>query len=264
MSEQVSEQAKKKERVLIKLGGSVLQDDELLASIVEDIAYFQQKYQVIIVHGGGPAINLELTNRQITWSFVDGLRVTTPAMMDVIESVLCETVNPRIVSALRKQNIQAMGFSGASAKTILCQPKKVELGLVGEVIKIQTQWLENIIEAHTIPVIAPVGVDIHGQAYNINADTAAAQMAMALKVNELIYLTDQDGIWDQDKKILPRLNSLDLKSLVESQVVQGGMRVKVDSIQEALKNNINGIRILNAKQKQILRDYKNCGTLCIL
>lgn len=193
----------KSSRVLIKLGGASFQDETTLETVAQALKQFRRYgYQVILVHGGGPSINAELTRRGITWSFQQGQRVTTPEMMDVIESVLCGDINSKLVRFLGSHNIPAVGLSGADNRLLLCQQASSSLGQVGNVQEVTTQWVEGILklEDSPIPVIAPIGVGLSGEAYNINADWAAAHLAAALKVEYLIFLTDQQGILDPDRK----------------------------------------------------------------
>lgn len=262
-------------RIVVKFGGSVLQDDLLLQTICEDMAKIRQAgIELVVVHGGGPAINEELNRRGIQWSFVEGLRVTTPEMMNVIEMVLCGQVNKRIVRALHRTGVRANGFSGADAATLLCKQADDRLGLVGLIESVDTQLIEASLRLSSdlegrrtgIPVIAPVGVGCDGLAYNVNADWAAARVASTLGVGKMIFLTDQDGVLDADKKLMPELSSRQLDALVSSGVVKDGMLAKVRTILHALENGVTNVSVLNARRPQVLIEEilgdGAHGTLC--
>ena len=187
--------------ILIKLGGAALQDASLVHSICEDLIRIRSVgISVVIVHGGGPAINEELTRRGITWDFFEGQRITTPEMMEVIEATLCGTVNRRIVRTLNSAGVKAAGISGTDGRTLLCKVADPRLGQVGAVETVQTELIQSVLALKdeyghpAIPVIAPIGLGREGSAYNINADWAAAKIASALNVKKLFFLTDQDGI----------------------------------------------------------------------
>ncbi|MGZ5279124.1 MAG: acetylglutamate kinase, partial [Pseudobdellovibrionaceae bacterium] len=240
----------KSSRVLIKLGGASLQDETVLMTLSEALKQFRKYgYQVILVHGGGPAINAELTRRGIQWNFIQGQRVTTPEMMGVIEDVLGVEVNGKLVRHLEAEGIPAMGLSGADKKTLLCQAASTELGQVGAIQEVMTSWVESIFASsgNPIPVIAPIGVGLDGEAYNINADWAASYLATALNAEYLIFLTDQSGILDLQKQLIDRLSEDQLESLVSEEVVTGGMLTKTRALLYALKNGVKAVRVMNTK-----------------
>lgn len=262
-------------KIVIKLGGSVLQDDALLERICEDIAIVRRVgVQVVIVHGGGPAINEELKRRGIEWKFVEGLRVTTPAMMDVIEMVLCGTVNRRIVRGLNAAGLKAVGFSGCDAGTVVCKQQDERLGQVGAIERVNTQLIEQVLGMkddlgyRAVPVIAPIGIGRDGDAFNVNADWVASRVASALGTTKMIFLTDQDGILDGNGKLLPQLDAGDLEQLIEDGVVKEGMLAKTRTILHALQNNVTNVHILNAKRHDALIEElftdTGSGTVCRL
>lgn len=261
--------------IMIKLGGSILQDDSLLDSIASDIwAAHSVGVRVVVVHGGGPSINQELERRKITWEFVDGLRVTTPEMMNVIEMVLCGQVNRRIVRALNKTGLRAVGFSGADAFTLMCKPTSKKLGLVGEIQNVNFQLIDQVLNMQDdlgrrgVPVIAPIGTDRTGQAYNINADWAASRIASQLGVTKMLFLTDQDGILDQDGKLMPELDAGELLQLIEDGTVKGGMLAKAKTVLYAVQHKVTDVHILNARRPHALVEElftdAGIGTVCRL
>jgi len=261
------------ETLLIKLGGAALREAPLVESLCEDLALIRSVgLKVILVHGGGPAINEALTKHNITWSFHEGQRITTPEMMEVIETTLCGKVNRSIVRLLNKNNISSMGFSGTDARLIECKALDPKLGLVGKVTKINVEFIESLLASQskntygTIPVIAPVGYGPHGQAYNLNADWAATAIASSLKLKKMIFLTDQDGILDENQKLIATLGSGDLLDLIERGVISGGMLAKARTIIDALSNGVRNIHILNGKHPHALIEElfseNGVGTLC--
>ncbi len=256
----------KSSRVLIKLGGASLQDETVLMTLSEALKQFRKYgYQVILVHGGGPAINAELTKRGIQWNFIQGQRVTTPEMMGVIEDVLFGEVNQKLVSHLEAQGIPVRGLSGAQNKTLLCQSASRELGQVGAIQQVMSTWIEEILASPEapIPVIAPIGVGASGEAYNINADWAASHLASALNAEYLIYLTDQSGILNLQKQLIDHLSEQDLEDLVTKEVVTGGMLTKTRALLYALQNGVKAVRVMNTKDtiKGLWSD--RIGTWCV-
>ncbi len=261
--------------IVVKLGGSVLQDEGLLHSICRDLSMIRKVgVAVVVVHGGGPEINQELTRRGIEWSFVNGLRVTTPEMMEVVEMVLCGKVNRRIVRALGEAGLKPVGFSGADAATLVCKASDAKLGRVGEIERVGTRLINDVLAIEDelgvrgIPVLAPVGLGRDGLSYNINADWAASRVATELGVTKMLFLTDQDGILDPQGKLLPELDAGELEQLIEDGVVKGGMLAKAQTILHALKNRVTNVHVLNARRPHALIEElftdRGVGTVCRL
>ena len=262
-------------RIVVKFGGSVLQDEVLLKAICEDmVAIRRVGVELLVVHGGGPAINAELKVRGIEWSFIEGQRVTTPEMMNVIEMVLCGQVNKRIVRSLYLAGAKAVGFSGADAGTLICRRADERLGQVGVIERVNTQLidhalgLEDELGKRGIPVIAPVGLGRDGTAYNVNADWVGSRVASALGVTKMIFLTDQDGILDANGKLIPELDAGELEQLIEDGVVRDGMLAKARTILHALQNKVTDVHVLNARRPNALIEElftdKGSGTVCRL
>lgn len=238
------------DRVVLKLGGSSLQDPSALKEVIESIrGYLRYEYQVIVVHGGGPAINAELTRKGISWKFINGQRQTTSEMIDVIEDVLVNQVNMDLVTQLNRANLKAVGLSGAQNQTLMCQQLSEELQHVGTIDHVNTHAIEAILneKANNIPVIAPIGLGRQGEKYNINADWAAAKMAIALKAKKLIFLTDQNGILNQSGELIEDASLDFLNDLIETKTVTGGMYTKVLTIKDALSHGVPQVRVLNGK-----------------
>ena len=262
-------------KIVVKLGGSVLQDDVLLESICEDLAAIRKVgVSLVIVHGGGPAINEELKRRGIEWKFVEGLRVTTPEMMDVIEMVLCGRVGRRIVRGLNAAGLRAVGLSGCDAMTLLCKKADERLGQVGAIERVNTQLIDEVLALQdelgprAVPVIAPVGIGRDGTAFNINADWVASRIASELGTTKMIFLTDQDGILDANGKLLPELDAGELEQLIEDGVVKDGMLAKARTILHALQNKVTNVHVLNARRPHALIEElftdSGSGTVCRL
>lgn len=253
-------------RVLIKLGGAALKDDSVLATVTEALhQYRKYGYQPILVHGGGPAINAELTRRGISWSFVKGQRVTTPEMMDVIEGTLCGQINRKLTRHFIGGGLPAFGFSGADGKTLLCSPASQELGRVGLVQSVDTRYVEGLlsIPMAPLPVIAPIGIGGEGESYNLNADWAASRLAQALGCKYLIFLTDQKGILGQDGRLLSKIRHDDLQTLVDNDVVTDGMLTKTLSVISALQGGVSAVRIMDAKASIDGLWSNQIGTWCL-
>lgn len=257
------------ETILIKLGGAVLQDSSLVSAICEDLNHIRSVgVRIVLVHGGGPAINQELKARGIQWEFIEGQRVTTPEMMDVIEMVLCGLVNRRIVRSLNGAGVKAIGMSGADASTLLCQQASAKLGQVGKINSVDTSVIDSMLNADMVPVIAPVGVGLEGEAFNINADWAASRIAQALGIKKVLFLTDQDGILNLRGTLIQELDAAELEALIETDVVHGGMLAKAQTVVHALRNGVNDVHILNARRPHGLIEelftVGGVGTICRL
>ncbi len=244
--------------VLIKIGGSILENSELLQCVCQNLMRIQSAgISLVIVHGGGPAINYELTLRGIQWEFYQGQRITTHEMMEVIEMTLCGKVNRQIVRTLNTAGLRAVGMAGTDGKMLLCSRAESRLGNVGVVKSVDVSFVSMVLSSKNpvIPVIAPVGVGGDGNALNVNADWAASFIAQALGINRIVFLTDQDGILDAQGNFLPELDSHQLEDLVSSEVVEGGMLTKVRAILNLLNNKTCEVRVINGKQTHALAEH---------
>lgn len=258
--------------LVIKIGGRGLIDAHALAGLARDLKTFLSTGQsVVVVHGGGPAINEELTRRGITWNFIDGQRVTTPEMMDVIEMVLCGDMNRKVVRALVAEGVDAVGFSGVDGQTLQCSQFSPDLDRVGRIDRVNTKWLVTMIRNGGVPVLAPIGGNAAddgdkttcNSAYNINADWVAARVAVALQAKRLVFLTDQNGILDANGEVMATLGESELAHLVTGQVVTGGMLAKVQTIRYALANGVADVCVAHAA-KGLLAGLQDSGTRCSL
>lgn len=246
---------------VIKLGGRGLIEPATLKLVASQIVRLKEfGLKIAVVHGGGPAINEELTSRGITWSFLNGQRVTTPEMMDVIEMVLCGSMNRKVVHALQAAGIDAVGFSGVDGRTFQCSQLDPELQQVGHIDEVRSKWIEAILGAGGVPVIAPIGGSSEGLAYNINADWAAARLAGALAATKLVFLTDQKGILNAKGEPISEMDETGLESLITDGVVTGGMLTKTNTILHALRSGVENVQVLHAQAGL----WADAGTSCQL
>lgn len=256
--------------LLIKVGGSILHEEQHIASLCDDVKKIKDAgYNIILVHGGSKAINDALSVYGIHSEFVDGLRVTSSAAMNVIEQVLCGQVNKLLVRKLNSLSVSAVGLSGVDQQMLLCDVYSKIHGYVGDIKKVNIDIIQHLVSLkhpHVVPVIATIGVDHEGNALNVNADMAACHIANALGVDQVIYLTDQDGIYDKQGNVFSKLFEDDLQTLITQSIVSGGMLVKTNAVLASLRAGLNQIMILNGKQKQVLLNavlnHRQVGTLC--
>lgn len=232
-----------RKRMVIKLGGSTLEG--LNESFFENFKKLQESgVELIITHGGGPAINRELTERGIKSHAINGIRVTSEAVMDIVQSTLLGKVNPALVHELTTAGIAAIGLNGFDAQLIIADYlDKDVFGFVGEVKTVNTFLLEALINAGVVPVIACVGADIHGQALNINGDTIASEIALALEADSLLLVTDVNGIRINDEyqsKVTPSF----INQWIQEGYIYGGMIPKVQGALECLNAGIPSVQIV--------------------
>lgn len=253
------------QRVLIKVGGAALKDDSVLEIVTQAIQrYRRNSYKVVVVHGGGPAINAALEAKGIKWNFVDGQRVTTPEMMNVIETTLCGEVNRKLVRYMGGSGLPVVGFSGTDNHTLMCARLSEALGQVGQIQAVNCAWMEVLMRLPSapIPVMAPIGIGHEGEAFNINADWAATKLAVALGVEQLIFLTDQKGILDGKKKLIESTTPEELQALMDDGTIQGGMMTKARAIMHARKSGIETVRVLNGLDALAAVNDQSLGTVC--
>lgn len=257
--------------LVIKCGGSVL--EEIPESFFENIIKIKNsgKWNPILVHGGGPLISKMLESLEIKTEFVDGLRVTTNEVLDVVEMVLSGVVNKQLVRKFIELGGSAFGISGVDGSLLKAQPisNHSKLGFVGEVVDVKTPLLTQIINNGFIPIVSPLGINDEGQRYNINGDLAAAAVAKSLKAN-LCMVTNIDGIysWENGEKvILHEITKQQAEALIEEGVIRDGMIPKVNSALEALLEGVPEVTIINGSDKESLIKYcegKKVGTKIVV
>lgn len=234
--------------IVVKYGGAAMEDPELMTQVVADLELLKlMGMRVVLVHGGGKAINKLLGDLQLPVSFKNGLRVTDDATMEAVQMVLVGKVNQQLVWALNEYGNNAVGISGADGKTFKCKQVDPDLGRVGQVTKVNTHLIESILDDGYVPVIASVGSGPDGF-YNVNADVAASQVAQALHADTLVYLTDVDGFYreygDEDS-LISNMSKAEAHELLEGGTLASGMIPKIRSIVEALDEGVRDVRILN-------------------
>ena len=254
-----------KEKIVIKYGGNVLIDRDVFNNFISDINVLNRLgLSVIVVHGGGPRIKRELDKKNIVSKFINGLRVTDKNIINTVEEVLID-FNKDIVSSLKKLGTEAASFHTKSDNVIEVEPGREELGFVGIPNNINDDLIQNALNENKIPIIAPLGLGKDNQTYNINGDTAASAIAKKLKSRRLILMTNVEGVYDDQKKLISEIKPLDLENLIKWKVVQGGMIPKIENCVDAVQNGVRGVVILDGrKPHSILHEIfsdKGSGTL---
>jgi acetylglutamate kinase len=242
-------------RAVIKYGGAAMVDPVLKRNFAQDVVLLQAAgLRPVIVHGGGPDITRMLDRLGHKTQFVDGQRVTGAEEMAVVEMVLNGKVNTEIVSLINTFGGRAIGLSGKDAgllqsRKLATRPGKPDLGFVGEVEAVGSEVLEMFFEKGFMPVISPVGMGPDGESFNINADVAAAEIAVASKASKLIFLTDVAGILDENGRLISELRSADLHGrLEEGTTVKGGMQVKAQAILRALEGGVEAVHVVDGRE----------------
>ncbi len=237
--------------VVIKYGGNAMINEQLKQQVMEDIVLLWLiGVKVVLVHGGGPEISDIMAKLGKKPEFVDGLRVTDKETIDIVQMVLAGKVNKTLVNLLEKQGGKAIGISGMDGRLIEAEMKDPRLGYVGKITSINIAPVVDLLEKEYIPVISTVGCDKDGNAYNINGDTAAAQIAGALHAERLIMMTDIDGILrdkDDASTLISELTVKEAKSLYAEGVISGGMIPKVDCCIEAIEHGVQNVVIMDGR-----------------
>lgn len=238
--------------VVVKYGGAAMKDSTLKASVVRDIVFMAcVGIRPVVVHGGGPEINTWLTKLNIEPQFKDGLRVTDAQTMDVVEMVLVGRVNKELVSLINQAGGAAVGLCGKDGNLITARSQgDSDVGFVGDVTNVEPGLVKALVEDGYIPVISSVASDESGQAYNINADTVAGELAAALNAEKLILLTDTRGILQDYKNpdtLIPKLDIKTARQLIDDGVVAGGMIPKVKCCVRSLAQGVGATHILDGR-----------------
>jgi acetylglutamate kinase len=245
--------------VVVKYGGNALAgatESDALALFAEDIVLMRLVgLKPIVVHGGGPQISDLMSRLGKVSEFRDGLRVTDAETVDIARMVLSGQVNPQIVAAINVHGRFAVGVSGEDASLITASAKNPELGFVGEVDRINPGILTRLLDDEFIPVVATIGTDATGQAYNINADTVAGAIAEALGAEKLVYLTDIEGlrrVVDDPTSLIRQTSPDELDSLMADGTIAGGMIPKVESCVRAVRGGVRRAHILDGRIPHVL------------
>lgn len=247
--------------VVVKYGGHAMGEEHLALEFGRDIALLKQVgINPVIVHGGGPQINAMLKRLAIQSTFIDGLRVTDAAMVEVVEMVLAGTVNKYVANLITRAGALAVGISGKDGNMIRARKltrtrmdpdsrieQALDLGFVGEPSAVDVRVIHALTGGGLVPVIAPVGVGSDGQTYNINADTVAAAVAGALNATRLLMLTDVAGVLRKDKQLIPELTLSEVEARIADGTITGGMIPKVENCVDAVRQGVKGAVILDGR-----------------
>ena len=235
---------------VVKIGGSTLGSDD--TSLRDIVAQHGKDRRYIVVHGGGALISQWLDQLNIETEFLDGLRVTSESALEVVISVLRGIVNTSLVSEINSLGGRAIGLSGIDDQLILAHQTDPKLGLVGKISQIRPEILMHLLSEQYIPVVAPVGIAPPTQALNINADTAAGEIARAINAEELIFLTDVDGLQNKNGETLHLVDKHKIEELVSDGTLTGGMIPKTDACLRAAEVGIKARIINGTKQSALL------------
>ncbi|MDK9716627.1 MAG: acetylglutamate kinase [Trichlorobacter sp.] len=247
---------------VIKYGGHAMSDERLKESFALDVIMLKSLgINAVIVHGGGPQINETLKRYGIVSEFVRGMRVTDSETMSVVEMVLVGQVNKEVVGYLNQHGGKAVGLCGKDGSLLLSRKllqevtaengtvEQIDIGYVGDVVKVNTDLIKTLEQGGYLPVIAPVGVGLEGESYNINADVVAGRVAAALNAEKLILLTDTPGVLDKDKKLIQKISVAQMHVLIEDESITGGMIPKVVCCAEALNDGVKKAHIIDGRME---------------
>jgi acetylglutamate kinase len=243
--------------IVVKYGGHAMEGGLASENFAQDIVLMKQTgIAPVVVHGGGPQIGALLKKLAIPSNFVDGLRVTDKATMEVVEMVLSGTINKQIVTGINSAGGRAVGLSGKDGNLVMA--RKIERHkidpetLESEPEKVDPEVLRSTMASNLIPVVAPIGVGAAGETYNINADTVAGAVAGAMNAARLLLLTDVEGVLDRDGKLIPRLTAAEARRLISEGTISGGMIPKIETAIEAVESGVEAAVILDGRIPHVL------------
>jgi acetylglutamate kinase len=251
--------------IVVKYGGHAMEGGVPLEFAQDIVLMKQTGINPVVVHGGGPQIGAMLKKLNIESSFVDGLRVTNAAAMEVVEMVLSGTINKQIVAGINAAGGRAVGVSGKDGNMVVARkvgkikidPKTgerttIDLGFVGEPERVDAEVLRMILNSDLIPVVAPIGVGPKAESYNINADTVAGAVAGAIAAERLVLLTDVEGVLDREGKLIPHLTVSQAKALIQDGTISGGMIPKIETAIDAVEKGVHAAVILDGRIPHVL------------
>ena len=237
--------------IVVKYGGNAMISDELRQAVISDIILLHLVgIHVVVVHGGGPEINEMLKKIGKESKFVDGLRYTDEETMDIVQQVLCGRVNKNLVATLNRTGGKALGLCGMDGQMLRCTELDPQLGHVGEIVHVDATLIESLLDGGFIPVIATVGMDDLGQAYNVNADTAAAQIAIALKAEKLVSMTDIAGLLrdkEDETTLIPEVEVTEIEGYKSAGIIAGGMIPKIGGMADAIYQGVHEAVIIDGR-----------------
>ena len=253
------------EYIVIKCGGSVLIDQNLFDIFIQDISILNKLgFTPIIVHGGGKRISNKLNEIGLESKFIKGLRVTDKETIKVVEEVLID-FNKEIINALDHQNCNGQSINSKENNILTVIQENEELVFVGSPINVDQSIIDKIIADKKVPIIAPLGLDKNDQTYNVNADTAAGYIAKKINARRLIILSDVEGVLDNNKNLIPEINSESIKNLIDNETITGGMIPKINNCLDVASNGVKGVVIIDGRKNhsvlfELLSD-EGSGTL---
>ena len=253
------------EYIVIKCGGSVLIDQNLFDIFIKDISTLNKLgFTPIIVHGGGKRISNKLNEIGLESKFIKGLRVTDKETIKVVEEVLID-FNKEIINALDQQNCKGQSINSKENNILTVIQENEELGFVGSPTNVDQSIIDKIIADKKVPIIAPLGLDKNDQTYNVNADTAAGYIAKKINARRLIILSDVEGVLDNNKNLIPEINSESIKDLIDNETITGGMIPKINNCLDVASNGVKGVVIIDGRKNhsvlfELLSD-EGSGTL---
>jgi len=253
------------EYIVIKCGGSVLIDQNLFDIFIKDISTLNKLgFTPIIVHGGGKRISNKLNEIGLESKFIKGLRVTDKDTIKVVEEVLID-FNKEIINALDQQNCESQSINSKENNILTVVQENEELGFVGSPTNVDQSIIDKIIADKKMPIIAPLGLDENDQTYNVNADTAAGFIAKKINARRLIILSDVEGVLDNNKNLIPEINSVSIKNLIDNETITGGMIPKINNCLDVASNGVKGVVIIDGRKNhsvlfELLSD-EGSGTL---
>jgi len=243
-------------KLLVKLGGTLLDADATREQLARQIAAVSRTCPMVVVHGGGQQLTRYLAERGVESRFVNGLRVTTPAVLDAVVKVVAGSVNRQLVAALNqaanRAGARAVGISGIDAGLVEAEQMDPALGSVGRVTRVDPALLEALLAGGFLPVVACVAGDREGRFYNVNADQMAVACAVAFGADQLTFLTDVAGVLDGAKNLLPRLTMARSEALIAAGVATGGMLAKLNAAHSALRQGVPQVRICSGAADGVL------------
>lgn len=231
-----------KSLTVVKFGGSLTKNPKAQAKFLKEIAGISRRQNIILVHGGGPEINLLLEKFSIKSKFVNGLRFTDAPALEVVEMALSGKVNRALTTGLIKNGANAVGISGKDGNSVVCERIR-SLGCVGEPVKVNRKLIEILVKAGFLPVIASLAADKKGNVMNVNADTLATAIAIAFKAEKLVFLTDVAGVLDKNKKTIKEIKIKDIAPLIKDETITGGMIPKIKGCAESVKKGVKEVWI---------------------
>jgi acetylglutamate kinase len=253
------------EYIVIKCGGSVLIDQNLFDIFIQDISTLNKLgFTPIIIHGGGKRISNKLNEIGLESKFIKGLRVTDKETIKVVEEVLID-FNKEIINALDQQNCESQSINSKENNILTVVQENEELGFVGSPTNVDQSIIDKIIADKKVPIIAPLGLDKNDQTYNVNADTAAGFIAKKINARRLIILSDVEGVLDNNKNLIPEINSVSIKNLIDNETITGGMIPKRQNCLDVASNGVKGVVIIDGRKNhsvlfELLSD-EGSGTL---